>query len=103
MGLRGPGGFGNKFENVTFFYIFVYIFEKMKTITKYVNFARIGIISIQNKSPHRVLDSSEVFGQYVKEDAENQNSILHFSFFPNVSQQVPIQTAGPHLLFELWH
>ena len=63
-GSQGAWGLG-RWEKLRHVYFFV-IFEFLKTngkITRSVKFARIGLILIQNESPHRALDSPGGFGQ----------------------------------------
>ena len=70
-GFRVPGGWGvgKKLENVSFWGHFLKLFtistkKIKKKLTKSVKFARIGLILIQDESPHRVLDSPGGFGQF---------------------------------------
>ena len=64
--MPGGWGVGKKLKNVSFLGHFFLNFSKKneKKLTKSVKFARIGLILIQNDSPHRVLDSWGGFGNF---------------------------------------
>ena len=83
-GPRGPGGwgFGKECKHVTFFFdmFLITLKNKRKQITKSVKFDWIELILIQNESPHRVLDSSGLFGQLF--DKKEEKSNFQFSIFP---------------------
>ena len=64
-----PPGAGALEKNAKMLHLFDICFDnfdKNKKLTKSAKFARIGLISIQNESPHRVLDSSGGFGKKIK-------------------------------------
>ena len=69
-GPRVPGGWGvgKKLKNVSLLghlvLSFFKSFEKNEKMMKSVKFARIGLLLIQNESPHRVLDSCFLFCQF---------------------------------------
>ena len=65
---------------------------------KSVKFARIGLILIQNDSPHRVLDSWGGFGQFFQKIGKKiKFEISEKSRFFGFFGEIPKQTARPRM------
>ena len=99
-GSQGAWGLGlwEQVERCFIFGPFVFeFFKKNEKMTKSVKFARIGLISIQNESPHRVLDSSGfLLAKLLTNNGTNQ--IWNFTSFPDFRtfpRKSPNKRLGP--------
>ena len=97
-GCLGAGALGKSWKMFYFWATFCWTFEKKyEKIMKSVKFARIGLILIQNESPHRVLDSPAGWHFFQKIRGKWNFEFSEKSRFSGFSWEIPKQTAGPHM------